>query len=68
MSTSNNCPPSRFPESDDELDFEDLDGYKRSTPDADHYVVKRESFRQVFTSTEQEILVTRWLAKRSGSR
>lgn len=53
-----------FTESDDKFDFKVLDGYKQSTPEADHYVIKRESFRKIFTSTEQEILVTRWLAEK----
>jgi hypothetical protein len=53
-----------FTESDDKFDFKVLDGYKQSTPEVDIYVIKRESFRQIFTSAEQEILVTKWLTEK----
>jgi hypothetical protein len=50
--------------SDTKLDFENLDGYKQSTGEADHYVIKGERFKEIFSAAEQQTLVTKWLAER----
>ncbi|MGD0150688.1 MAG: hypothetical protein ABSB77_19085 [Xanthobacteraceae bacterium] len=46
------------------LNFEEIDGYRQKTADANRYVLKRESFKKGFSSAEQEALVIAWLIEK----
>jgi hypothetical protein len=54
-------PPNK---SDANRDYDKLDGYKQRLSKANRYVVKGESFRQIFSTTEQQALVTKWLIEK----
>jgi hypothetical protein len=50
--------------SDAERDYDKLDGYKQCLSKTTRYVIKGESFRQIFSTTEQQALVTKWLIEK----
>jgi hypothetical protein len=39
------------------FDYEQMEGYRYKTGSANHYVIRRESFNEIFTSGEQQALV-----------
>ena len=53
-----------FTKNDAELQYNKLHGYMWRTDEANHYVIKRESFNQLFRSVEQQDLVTKWLIEK----
>ena len=56
--------PEPAPKSSKILNFEEIDGYRQKTANANHYVLKRESFNKTFSSAEQEALVIAWLIEK----
>jgi hypothetical protein len=50
---------------DKELDWEQLQGYRVSTPENNRYVIKPEYYRQIFSSSEQRDLVTNRLIEKN---
>jgi putative DNA primase/helicase len=61
-----NLPSISMPDGDDalQLDYEKLHGYRWRTSEARHYVVKNESFKQIFASAEQQRLLIAWLTEK----
>jgi hypothetical protein len=56
--------PEPTPKSSKILNFEEMDGYRQKKANANHYVLKRESFNKAFSSAEQETLVIAWLIEK----
>ena len=50
--------------SDAKRDYEQVDGYKQRLSKANRYVIKGESFRRIFSTNEQQDLVTKWLIEK----
>ena len=51
-------------ESDGKREYDKLDGYKQRLSNANRYVIKGESFKQIFSTAEQQALVTKWLIEK----
>ena len=51
-------------ENDGKREYDKLDGYKQRLSNANRYVIKGESFRQIFSTAEQQALVTKWLIEK----
>ena len=47
-----------------EIDYDKVDGYKQPGPDANRYLIKRDAYRQLFSSAEQDALVTQRLIEK----
>ena len=45
-------------------EYDKLDGYKQRLSKANRYAIKGESFKQIFSTTEQQALVTKWLIEK----
>jgi hypothetical protein len=56
--------PEPTPKSGKSFDFEEMEGYRQKTASANRYVIKGERFKKIFTSDEQQALVTNWLIKK----
>lgn len=50
---------------DAKFDYYQLSGYRVSTPEENRYVIKVESYKQIFSTNEQRVLVTNWLTEKS---
>jgi hypothetical protein len=51
----------QLPDLKPDLDYDKVDGYKQQEQEANRYVIKRDAYNTIFSSAEQQALVTSWL-------
>ena len=54
----------KLPNEQPGLDYDKVDGCKQQEPEANRYVIKRDAYNAIFSSAEQQALVTSWLMEK----